>query len=79
LGREGRKRFFFEKKKQKTFAYCGRWRGRGQGRRSKSFFGSFFSKKEPLSYFFEICLDPPESYANLSAVQQARAVPNFGG
>jgi hypothetical protein len=42
---KGRKAFFFEKKKQKTFIifaqhYCRRVF------RNKSFFGSFFSKKE---------------------------------
>jgi hypothetical protein len=43
------KRFFFEKKKQKTFGPWGRWRGRASARRCKSFFASFFSKKEALS------------------------------
>jgi hypothetical protein len=48
--KEVRKRFFFEKKKQKTFALAGSGSGRARARRSKSFFASFFSKKE-VSYF----------------------------
>jgi hypothetical protein len=41
---EERKRFFFEKKKQKTFANCGLWRAVAQARRSKSFLVTFFQK-----------------------------------
>jgi tRNA(Ile)-lysidine synthase len=51
-----RKRFFFEKKNQKTFTLlvrgfgnCGRSRPRTKG--IKVFFASFFSKKEALPYF----------------------------
>jgi hypothetical protein len=44
-----RKRFFFEKKKQKTFAiWPGGWNGRRA--RTRSFFASFFSKKEVLAF-----------------------------
>jgi hypothetical protein len=43
------KRFFFEKKKQKTFAPAGVGSGVATTRRSKSFFASFFSKKEALT------------------------------
>ena len=47
-----RKRFFFEKKKQKTFSpFASRPPGETPQRMDKSFFGSFFSKKEPLAYF----------------------------
>jgi hypothetical protein len=45
-----RKRFFFEKKKQKTFCPAGCGEGRANAPRSKSFFASFFSKKEALSW-----------------------------
>jgi hypothetical protein len=45
------KRFFFEKKKQKTFIYCGRLDAPTSARRTESFFASFFSKKEALAYF----------------------------
>jgi len=38
------KRFFFEKKKQKTFAHWPRWRGATKANQQK-FFGYFFSKK----------------------------------
>jgi hypothetical protein len=48
---EGSKRFFFEKKKQKTFVYWGLWRGVASARRSKSFLVLFF-KKEPLALPF---------------------------
>jgi len=50
-GRKGRKRFFFEKKKQKTFAYWGRGHLPVHGPQEKSFFASFFSKKEALTFF----------------------------
>jgi hypothetical protein len=43
-----RKRFFFEKKKQKTSAHWGPWQARANARRTKSFLVLFF-KKEPLS------------------------------
>jgi hypothetical protein len=46
---EGRKYFFFEKKKQKTFARCTlRWGKSGKfaaARSSQKFFGSFFQKR----------------------------------
>jgi hypothetical protein len=45
LGGEESKRFFFEKKKQKTFANCGRWPGCCQRPQERKFFGYFFSKK----------------------------------
>jgi hypothetical protein len=41
-----RKKFFFEKKNQKTFAIGGVGQGGATTPRSKSFFASFFSKKE---------------------------------
>jgi hypothetical protein len=48
-GKEG-KRFFFEKKKQKTFASCGRWHARCQSPQERSFFCFFFvHKKEVLT------------------------------
>jgi len=50
----GRKRFFFEKKKQKTFGPAGAGNGRANVPRSKSFFASFFSKKEVLTYLSSI-------------------------
>jgi len=46
--------FFFEKKNQKTFGRFARcWPVAGQhgAKRSKSFFASFFSKKEVLAFF----------------------------
>jgi len=46
--RRGRKRFFFEKKKQKTFMYCGLWQERANAPRSESFLLLFF-KKEVLA------------------------------
>jgi hypothetical protein len=53
--REGRKRFFFEKKpvraaKQKTFGPAGVGTFRARARRTESFFASFFSKKEGSYY-----------------------------
>jgi hypothetical protein len=42
---EGSKRFFFEKKKQKTFDYGGMRRGRCQSPQDQKFFGSFFQKR----------------------------------
>ncbi len=42
----GRKDFFFEKKKQKTFENLGAPERPARVQRGKSFFGSFFSKKE---------------------------------
>jgi len=44
------KKFFFEKKNQKTFVNWGLcpWRRQRRAKRSKSFFASFFSKKEVL-------------------------------
>jgi hypothetical protein len=44
-----RKRFFFEKKNQKTFALGGFGLGIARAPRSRSFFASFFAKKEVLS------------------------------
>jgi hypothetical protein len=43
------KSFFFEKKKQKTSAPAGFGAGVATARRTKSFFASFFSKKEVLT------------------------------
>jgi hypothetical protein len=40
-----RKRFFFEKKKQKTSAHWGLWRRRCKIPQEQKFFGYFFSKK----------------------------------
>jgi hypothetical protein len=45
----GSKRFFFEKKNQKTSAPGGCGIGGATAPRSRSFFASFFSKKEVLS------------------------------
>jgi hypothetical protein len=42
----GRKDFFFEKKKQKTFGYWAELERLARAQTGKSFFGSFFSKKE---------------------------------
>jgi hypothetical protein len=51
--------FFFEKKNQKTFVGCGRWRGRGQlgrgshaarARKEQKFFWFFFFKKRTASF-----------------------------
>jgi hypothetical protein len=56
---EGRKRFFFEKKKQKTFGPAGFDEGGARAPRSKSFFASFFSKKRS-SYFHFAPLGLPE-------------------
>jgi len=39
------KRFFFEKKKQKTFVYCGLRPHGCQRPQDQKFFGYFFSKK----------------------------------
>jgi len=47
-----RKQFFFEKKNQKTFVNLGNGGFTSTDKRSRRFFGSFFSKKELLS-----CLD----------------------
>jgi hypothetical protein len=45
------KRFFFEKKNQKTFGPAGCGNAGAESRRTKSFFASFFSKKEALTCF----------------------------
>jgi hypothetical protein len=42
---EGRKHFFFEKTKQKTFARLNRGRTRRLGLNGQKFFGSFFQKR----------------------------------
>jgi hypothetical protein len=42
---KGRKRFFFEKKKQKTFANWGRWQGYCQGPQLAKVFWLLFFKK----------------------------------
>jgi hypothetical protein len=47
VAREG-KRFFFEKKNQKTFATCGTRRGTAYFNGEK-FFGSFFQKRTASS------------------------------
>jgi hypothetical protein len=47
--KEGSKNFFFEKKKQETFVYGGRWQRRQNGPQYQNFFASFFQKKS--SYF----------------------------
>jgi hypothetical protein len=46
----GRKRFFFEKKKQKTFIFLGRVLGTTPRQRTKVFW-FFFSKKNILTSF----------------------------
>jgi hypothetical protein len=43
------KRFFFEKKKQKTFALAGIGTSRANARRSKSFLVTFFQKSNCLN------------------------------
>jgi hypothetical protein len=50
----GREDFFFEKKKQKTFAHLGRglWRPSAHAANEKSLFASFSSEKEGLPFFF---------------------------
>jgi len=48
--------FFFEKKNQKTFGLGGCGPAVAKARRTKSFFASFFSKKEVLSYFLSFGL-----------------------
>jgi hypothetical protein len=56
--KEGRKRFFFEKKNQKTFirfALCSTWRGRSQA--NKSF--CLFFQKEVLASFGAARMPPP--------------------
>jgi hypothetical protein len=47
---EGRKVFFFEKKKQKTFAY-GRALARQRAQRDKSFLLLFFKKEESSPFY----------------------------
>jgi len=53
--KEGRKRFFFEKKKQKTFAKLGHWLFQQHGLKERRFFcfaardGYFVHKKEVLT------------------------------
>jgi hypothetical protein len=42
---EERKRFFFEKKKQKTFGKLGQWLWNRHGLKEQKFFGSFFQKR----------------------------------
>jgi hypothetical protein len=48
-----RKNFFFEKKKQKTFAPKPELLNAPAAHARKSFFATFFSKKVVLSYFGE--------------------------
>jgi len=48
------KRFFFEKKKQKTFANLVRCRS--QKKTNQSFFGSFCSQKERSSFLSKLAL-----------------------
>jgi hypothetical protein len=45
------KTFFFEKKKQKTSVYGGRWPGSRSCPQDQSFFASFCSQKEALTFF----------------------------
>jgi len=49
LNKVRRKQFFFEKKNQKTFAPLARTSETSTNQIHKSFFGSFFTKKELLS------------------------------
>jgi hypothetical protein len=44
-----RKRFFFEKKKQKTFVYKACWLEQA-GFKDQKFFGSFFQKRTSLPF-----------------------------
>jgi hypothetical protein len=44
----GSKKFFFEKKNQKTFLLWAAWRFQQRGLRTKVFCGAFFQKSDPL-------------------------------
>jgi hypothetical protein len=52
-----RKRFFFEKKKQKTFIYCGLWRWCCHRPQDQKFFaspgGAPFFQKRSASFLYE--------------------------
>jgi hypothetical protein len=48
---KGRKSFFFEKKKQKTFGPWGLWRWSGHSPPLAKVFLLLFSKKEALTFF----------------------------
>jgi SH3-like domain-containing protein len=50
--KEGSKTFFFEKKKQKTFARWGRGHLRRQSPQDQKFFGSFFQKRTAFLLLF---------------------------
>jgi hypothetical protein len=56
--RRASKRFFFEKKKQKTFANLGHWRFQQHGPKTKSFLLLFF-KKEALFFLLQEQKCPP--------------------
>jgi hypothetical protein len=53
----GRKRFFFEKKKQKTSVYCGSWHARADAPKDQKFFaspgGAPFFQKRSASFLYE--------------------------
>jgi hypothetical protein len=56
--KEGRM-FFFEKKNQKTFVYCGALhRGTGRSDQEQKFFGSFFQKRTPCLCFLSRLIGP---------------------
>jgi hypothetical protein len=61
---EGSKGFFFEKKKQKTFAQGGMWPCRRQRPQEQSFFASFCSQKRSAFFtqtnFNRLLGGPPE-------------------
>jgi len=68
----GRKHFFFEKKKQKTFITCPNWVASlgklGVARNCKKFFGSFFQKRTfflalPATYLTAALAAPPYIHA----------------
>jgi hypothetical protein len=48
---EESKRFFFEKKKQKTFIYGGLWQAPANAPKEQKFFASFFQKRSAFLYF----------------------------
>jgi hypothetical protein len=52
---EGRKAFFFEKKKQKTFIHLACAAGERPGSKGEKFFASFFQKRRPS---FKLALWP---------------------
>jgi len=60
-----RKRFFFEKKKQKTFAPGGSGPASASARRTESFFASIFSKKEAFTFLMYVTRFAPSPTGHL--------------